>query len=880
MLGAWATRWRELAGLLVGGQQALRERAALGQGAQLGPAPRVAVVGREGRRALEVLQRLGQLGPQAGRARVLGGDQREVAVDAAAEVQRLAQVVAGVARRLVHVARDGRDRRDLEGRQVGDRAALADRPRGERGEAGEVADHGVAPTLLARLLLDLGAEDVRGVLFKIVALEDEAVAWIDLPELAAAGAPEEHVHDIVRTRKQVLARGALAREAKRDLEVVTQQHPLAQLSVGRAGQKAGWDHEHAEAARDQQIEAAAHEVGVGRPLLVVRVLVLPGILAATAVRRVGDDVTEGALIARGVLAHPPLERHREQLDVGAHRREHLGADLGELDRGPAGLLVARVGDEAARRAIRADQAADADAGLQSSHDAVVAGEIGEQRTHQIGDLLGDRGRREKLVGQREVVGDQARRELVHHRLDRQAAPAAVAEHRAALLGGHVLRAPRGDDAHRLEVPARAAGLRHRFGRQRLVAPRLAALEESADDGLERRPHADDEGVEVGERDARRDRGAPERQELLKSLGGGGHGWCSCSMAFISSSAQRGQPMPCAPRCSSAVPQVSHGSPTFDPSASGRAPTAIVGSRGLSSAMSRTASASCAPSLCGCRASRTSRSSCRKNRSVSGSVRVMGVAVRDGLREPVEHAPSEGAQLLLLAQEVGERSLLGRGGGGLAGELPLSAHGAAQVAAEPVGAARAGAVARGELGGELPGARARRLPRGLRRQGRAFARRPVGEARDELQDLGEHEGALAIEGDAPGRRERALAQVEQHDPVVRGEVREAQDRGDALVVAPAHPLGRGVLGGVEGDGGALHHARRDGAEGLADDQALEQGLRLVVVRVRVGAARARAAAGAGAAPARGLRGRGPHGAARPLRPLATDRVGALGTGEFL
>jgi hypothetical protein len=90
--------WRELAGLLVGGQQALRERAALGQRAQLGPAPRVAVVGREGRRALEVLQRLGQLAPQAGRARVLGGDQREVAVDAAAEVQRLAQVVAGVAR--------------------------------------------------------------------------------------------------------------------------------------------------------------------------------------------------------------------------------------------------------------------------------------------------------------------------------------------------------------------------------------------------------------------------------------------------------------------------------------------------------------------------------------------------------------------------------------------------------------------------------------------------------------------------------------------------------------------------------------------------------------------------------------------------------------
>jgi hypothetical protein len=54
-------------------------------------------VGPQRGRVLEVAQRLGQLGPQAGRARVLGGDEREVAVDAAAEVQRLAQVVAGVA---------------------------------------------------------------------------------------------------------------------------------------------------------------------------------------------------------------------------------------------------------------------------------------------------------------------------------------------------------------------------------------------------------------------------------------------------------------------------------------------------------------------------------------------------------------------------------------------------------------------------------------------------------------------------------------------------------------------------------------------------------------------------------------------------------------
>jgi hypothetical protein len=63
---------------------------------------------------LEVAQRLGQLGPQAERAGVLGGDEREVAVDAAAEVQRLAQVAAGVVGLVAEVAGDGRDRRGLE----------------------------------------------------------------------------------------------------------------------------------------------------------------------------------------------------------------------------------------------------------------------------------------------------------------------------------------------------------------------------------------------------------------------------------------------------------------------------------------------------------------------------------------------------------------------------------------------------------------------------------------------------------------------------------------------------------------------------------------------------------------------------------------------
>jgi hypothetical protein len=44
---------------------------------------------------------------------------------------------------------------------------------------------------------------------------------------------------------------------------MAQQHPLAQLAVRAAGQEAGGDHEHAEAARDEQVEAAQHEVRVG-----------------------------------------------------------------------------------------------------------------------------------------------------------------------------------------------------------------------------------------------------------------------------------------------------------------------------------------------------------------------------------------------------------------------------------------------------------------------------------------------------------------------------------------------------------------------------------------------------------------------------------------
>jgi hypothetical protein len=45
-----------------------------------------------------------QLGPEAERALVLGGDEREVAVDAAPDVHRVAQLLADVTWLVAHVA--------------------------------------------------------------------------------------------------------------------------------------------------------------------------------------------------------------------------------------------------------------------------------------------------------------------------------------------------------------------------------------------------------------------------------------------------------------------------------------------------------------------------------------------------------------------------------------------------------------------------------------------------------------------------------------------------------------------------------------------------------------------------------------------------------
>jgi hypothetical protein len=80
-----------------------------------------------------------------------------------------------------------------------------------------------------------------------------------------------------------------------------------------------------------------------------------------------------------------------EVDVGAQRAQQRRADLRELDGGPLDLLDLAAGleREAAARAERADEPADAGARLERPHDAVVAGELGEQRAQQLGDRLGD-----------------------------------------------------------------------------------------------------------------------------------------------------------------------------------------------------------------------------------------------------------------------------------------------------------------------------------------------------------------------------------------------------------------------------------------------------------------------------------------------------------
>jgi hypothetical protein len=408
-----------------------------------------------------------QLGPQLGGLFVADGG--EVATDAATEGEGGALGFGGVlGDRFVGAGDDALEGGGLVMNDGAERAGLAERALDERREALEVAGDAVAPAALAGdagLLLAValavdGAEDVGREALEVVAVDDELVVGVDLGELAAAAAPEEQVHHDVGAGHEVAAAGGLAREAKGGREVMAQQQLLADAAVAVAGEEAGGDEEHAEAARGEQVEGAAHEVDVGAVFFVKGVGVLEGCGAAFAVGRVADDEVEGALLAAAGVGDPALERHRVELDVGADGAEELAADARELDGGPAqgeGLLGAPQRGAALGRE-GADEAADAGARLEGSHDTRDAGEGGEQRADGVGDRVGEDRGRVVCVDQIEGLGDEAGRELAAHGVDREAAPAGVTEQCGDLGGGELAGLLLDDELHRGEVGGGALGL--------------------------------------------------------------------------------------------------------------------------------------------------------------------------------------------------------------------------------------------------------------------------------------------------------------------------------------------------------------------------------------------------------------------------------------
>jgi hypothetical protein len=80
-----------------------------------------------------------------------------------------------------------------------------------------------------------------------------------------------------------------------------------------------------------------------------------------------------------------------EVDVGPQGAQQAGTDLREFDGGPLDLadLAAGLEREAATGAESADEPADAGAGLERPDDAVVAGELGEQRAQRLGERVGD-----------------------------------------------------------------------------------------------------------------------------------------------------------------------------------------------------------------------------------------------------------------------------------------------------------------------------------------------------------------------------------------------------------------------------------------------------------------------------------------------------------
>jgi hypothetical protein len=198
------------------------EAALAGQLAQLGRPRGVPEAGRE------VSQRGVQLGPQRVHPIGLVGAQGgEVAVDAGAELERVAQVADDIHGDAVVAADDGLEVARLSRGDHVEHAARADGSRGEgREPRGELARHLVAPARgLAGLVLAaeravLHAEQVVLVLDEVVALVDVAVGLVDLGQLAAAAAPEDHVHHDGGAGHVLVALAVVARQAEGAEEVV------------------------------------------------------------------------------------------------------------------------------------------------------------------------------------------------------------------------------------------------------------------------------------------------------------------------------------------------------------------------------------------------------------------------------------------------------------------------------------------------------------------------------------------------------------------------------------------------------------------------------------------------------------------------------------
>jgi hypothetical protein len=422
----------------------------------------------------EVLEILAELGPELGRpVRFVGADDRQVAADAAAELEGRTQPLVDVGRDVVALLGDALDGPHvLPNGDAPQHAGGAQRPRVKRGKPPELAGHAVAPAPRhARLVVTreravLFAEDAGLLAGEVIPVDDELVGLVDLGQLAAAAPPEDHVHHDRGAGHSLPALRIVAGEAKRREQVMAQEQLLAQAPAHVPAEEPRGDEEHADAAGHEQIERPPHEVGVGALLLVECVRIFAGHDASLAVGRVRGDEVQRAAVARTLLADPALEGHVIELDVRPKRAKDRRADYGILDRGPFDLLDLTAGLEleAKLRAERPEKTADAGARLERPNDAVAARELGEHGADGGDKRPRDHRRREVLVDEPERLGHEALGDLLLDGLDREAAPPGVCGQHRELLRRELARLLHQHELHRLQVRLGAPRLRLQVGR--------------------------------------------------------------------------------------------------------------------------------------------------------------------------------------------------------------------------------------------------------------------------------------------------------------------------------------------------------------------------------------------------------------------------------